>query len=168
MNETVITENLNANQLIISRDFNAPIDLVWRAWTEAELLDRWFAPKPWKSVTKHMEFKEGGHRLYYMQGPKGERHWGKMVFIKIARHDFFDAEDVFCDEEGTPNQEMPSSQWNVVFTETQSGTKVVGTTTFPSAKDLKQSVEMGVVEGTKMCQNNLDELLEELLTQKEI
>ena len=163
MNETEVTQNLDKNQLIMSRDFNAPIDLVWRAWTEPELLDRWFAPEPWKSVTTHMDFKEGGHRLYYMAGPEGEKHWGKMVYIKIVPQDFFDANDVFCDEDGNPNEAMPSSQWNVVFSKSESGTTVVGTTTFASAEALKMSIEMGVEQGMKMCHDQLEALLQELL-----
>ena len=164
-NLTTVRENPDENQLIISRNFNAPLNLVWRAWTEPEILDKWFAPEPWKSVTKHMDFKEGGHRLYYMQGPEGEKHWGKMMYIKIVPEDFFNAEDGFCDENGNINEEMPSSHWNVVFTESETGTTVVGTTTFASTEALKQSIEMGVVEGTKICQDQLAELLKELLTE---
>lgn len=165
MNETVFTENPDQKQMIIEREFNGPVSLVWRAWTEAELLDKWWAPKPWKAVTRHMDFREGGYWLYCMQSPEGEQHWGKATFIKIVVKDFFDAEDVFCDEEGNENKELPGTEWHVVFTETKSGTKVKVTTTFASEEAMKQLIEMGVKEGTKMSHSNLDEVLEELLAE---
>lgn len=165
MNQTNFTENLTEKQMLVSRTFNAPLDLVWRAWTEAELLDKWWAPKPWKTITKTMDFREGGYWLYCMQGPEGEQHWGRADYKTIVVKDFFEAEDAFCDEEGNVNAELPGSDWHVLFTETESGTKVGVTTTFASEEAMKQLIEMGVKEGTQMAHNNLDELLKELLSE---
>ena len=47
----------------IEREFLANRDLVWSAWTEPEILDQWWAPKPYVSKTKAMEFKVGGRRF---------------------------------------------------------------------------------------------------------
>lgn len=163
MNETIFTVIEAQKQMIAQRDFNAPLNLVWRAWTEAELLDKWWAPKPWKAKTKRRDFSEGGEWLYCMQGPNGEEHWGITQYLKIVFEEFFDATDAFCDEEGTINNELPGTEWHVVFTETNSGTRVDVTTTFTSEEAIKQLIEMGVKEGTKMAHNNLDEVLEELL-----
>lgn len=163
MNETIFTENLAEKQLHVSRTFNGPLDLVWRAWTEPELLDQWWAPKSFKSKTKEMDFTEGGHRLYCMEGPNGEQHWGIMKFIKIVMQQFFDADDAFCDEEGNINTGLPSTQWHVQFTKTGSAIKVDATTTFASEEAMKQLINMGVKEGTEMTHSNLDALLKELL-----
>lgn len=84
MNNTIFTANENI--LKVERTFNAPIELVWRAWTEAELLDQWWAPKPWKSETSHMDFSEGGYRLYAMVGPEGEKHLGRTDYRSIDVH----------------------------------------------------------------------------------
>ncbi|HMP31177.1 MAG TPA: SRPBCC domain-containing protein, partial [Saprospiraceae bacterium] len=56
-------------QIKIKRSFDAPRDLVWSAWTEAEILDQWWAPQPYINKTKSMHFHEGGHWLYSMTGP---------------------------------------------------------------------------------------------------
>ena len=72
MNFTIDKENKTVN---INREFRASIDNVWAAWTEPEILDQWWAPAPWKSKTKSMDFKVGGRRLYAMIGPEGEEHW---------------------------------------------------------------------------------------------
>lgn len=161
--ETIFTEDPGNKTMHVSREFNAPPDLVWRCWTEAELLDKWWAPQPWKTITKHMDFREGGSWLYCMQGPnEGEKHWGRTDYHKIEKKDFFDADDSFCDENGTVNTELPGTKWHVVFTATGTGTRVETTTTFASAEALRKLVEMGVKEGTRMAHENLDSLLKEL------
>ncbi|MBL7949115.1 MAG: SRPBCC domain-containing protein, partial [Bacteroidia bacterium] len=60
---TRIVKDLANRKLIIHRTFLGPIDLVWRAWTEKDLLEQWWAPKPFKAVTKSYDFREGGHWL---------------------------------------------------------------------------------------------------------
>ena len=161
--ETIITENPAQNQMIVSREFSGTPELVWRAWTEPELLARWWAPKPWKAMTKHMDFREGGYWLYCMQGPAGEQHWGRADYHKIELHDYFDAEDVFCDEEGNVNTDLPGSSWHVLFSATPTGTRVEVTTTFASVEAMRQLIEMGVKEGTKMAHDNLEALLVAML-----
>lgn len=61
-------------KISVEREYNAPVDRVWSAWTERP--DKWWAPKPWKARTKGMDFREGGYWLYAMQGPEGEEHCG--------------------------------------------------------------------------------------------
>ena len=56
----------------ITREFDADLSLVWDAFTKAELLDQWVAPKPWTSKTKSMDFKVGGKRVYAMVSPDGK------------------------------------------------------------------------------------------------
>ena len=55
--------NKETNTVSITKEFDAPRDLVWDAYTKPELLDQWWAPKPMRSQTKVMEFKEGGRRF---------------------------------------------------------------------------------------------------------
>ncbi|MFD2144274.1 SRPBCC domain-containing protein [Mucilaginibacter antarcticus] len=70
INPTEITEDLANKKLNVTRTFNAPIDQVWKAWTDDTLLDKWWAPRPWKAETKSMNFTEGGTWLYSMVGPE--------------------------------------------------------------------------------------------------
>lgn len=162
MNKTVFKEDLDNHQLLITRKFNGPVDLVWRAWTESKLLDKWWAPTPWKSITKAMSFTEGGHRLYCMQGPKGEQHWGKTTYLKIELEKFFEAEDTFCDEEGSINQDIPGSHWEVEFHKVANGTEVRAMNTFSSREAMQQLISMGIKEGTLAVHENLELLMDEL------
>jgi len=58
-------------KITVERSFNAPLDLVWSAWTEAEILDLWWAPKPYRTETKKMDFREGCRWHYCMVSPEG-------------------------------------------------------------------------------------------------
>ena len=61
--ETLYTKDVANNKMTVVRQFDAPVEQVWRAWTESELLDQWWAPLPWKAKTKKMDFREGGSWL---------------------------------------------------------------------------------------------------------
>lgn len=146
--------------LIVKREFNAPIETVWRAWTEPKLIDKWWAPKPWKAETNTMDFRIGGSWLYSMNGPAGEKHWGRNDYTNIIPHKRIEGEDVFCDENGVADKNMPAAmKWKNEFFSTPNGTKVIVTITFASVEDLEKIVEMGFEEGFAMAHGNLDELL---------
>ena len=114
MNFTVDKEN---NKLVVEREFAAPLSNVWAAFTQSELLDQWWAPKPWQARTKSMDFREGGYWLYAMVGPEGEEHWGRMDYKTINPESNFSAIDSFVDPEGSINQELPRADFKNEFQE---------------------------------------------------
>lgn len=144
----------------VQREFAAPIANVWAAWTEQQLLDQWWAPKPWKSRTKSMEFKVGGRRLYAMVGPGGEEHWALADFKSISPTTNFRFQDAFCDNEGNINMDLPSSVWNVDFNESEGSTLVNVQIKHDNLSDLEKLIEMGFKEGFLMALQNLDEILD--------
>lgn len=146
------------NRINVKREFEAPVSKVWSAWTESELLDRWWAPRPWKARTKTMDFREGGHWLYAMIGPEGEEHWSRADYKSVAPLQSFSARDAFCDEEGKINTEFPRSEWKVNFKETGRSTTVKVELTFDTLADLEKNMEMGFKEGFTAAFENLDEL----------
>ena len=158
-NQTTITKDPSNKKLIVVREFDAPLDHVWKAWTESELLDQWWAPKPWRAETKTMDFREGGTWLYSMVGPDGSRHWSRADFKTVIPNKSFIGDDAFCDENGKINPEMPRMHWENEFSETANGTKVTVEITFSSEEQLEKIIEMGFKEGFTMAHGNLDELL---------
>ena len=160
MNNTKFTAN--GSVLTVERLFNAPLDLTWRAWTEADLLDQWWAPKPWKSETSHMDFKEGGYRLYAMVGPGGERHLGRTDYLSIHVHKQFSGDDAFCDEEGNINPGLPATKFKNQFEETNNKTFVTIISEYASEEHLQQVIQMGMKEGLTMAFENLDSVLEKV------
>lgn len=159
MFETKFTAQEENKTIVVEREFAGSKDRVWQAWTDSTLLEKWWAPKPWKAVTKSFEFKEGGAWLYYMSGPEGEKHWSIVNFETIQPQEHFSARDAFCDENGVINTDLPQMHWHNEFTEMGDHTKVVVTITFPDVATMHKIVEMGFKEGFSMAHTNLDELL---------
>jgi uncharacterized protein YndB with AHSA1/START domain len=87
--ETIYTKDQSNKKLKVVREFDAPLQKVWNAWTKSELLDQWWAPRPWKAVTQSMDFKEGGTWYYFMQGPEGERHYCRVDYKTIVPNKSF-------------------------------------------------------------------------------
>ncbi|WPO77040.1 SRPBCC domain-containing protein [Flavobacterium sp. KACC 22761] len=158
MNFTVDKETSTVN---VKREFNAPLSDVWSAWTEAEILDQWWAPAPWKARTKSMEFKEGGRRLYAMVGPEGEEHWAIADFTSISPKTNFKYLDAFSDSEGNLNKEFPRSDWNVNFSEQEGSTFVDIAIKHEKLSDLEMIIQMGFKEGFTIAMEGLDKIFEE-------
>lgn len=159
MNKPVVTKDFENKRMIVERMFDAPRSKVWEAWTKSELLEKWWAPKPWKAVTKTFEFKVGGHWLYYMLGPEGEKSWCWAGYTAIDAENSFEAEDAFCDENGVKSSNMPAMKWRNEFYDEGDKTKVIVTTQFTSLEDMEKTLKMGVEEGFSMALENLDEVL---------
>jgi uncharacterized protein YndB with AHSA1/START domain len=146
--------------IAVKRDFAAELPLVWDAYTKPEILDRWWAPKPWKARTKSMDFKDGGTWLYAMVGPQGEEHWSVVNYIKIHPQRSFSGEDAFSDDQGKINRSMPQSKWEITFED--KGEELTGVHFHISFDDLAQleaTIEMGFKEGLATAMEGLDELL---------
>ncbi len=159
MPQAIFTKDEATKTMTVVREFNAPRSKVWQAWTTQELLEQWWAPLPWKAVTKSFDFREGGHWHYYMLGPNGEKNWCWAGYETIQPKESFSATDAFCDETGKVNAEMPQMHWTNVFEDHGDTTKVVVTTVFPTVEDMHKVIEMGVEEGFSMGLNQLDEIL---------
>ncbi|HEX6334401.1 MAG TPA: SRPBCC domain-containing protein [Flavisolibacter sp.] len=157
--QTNFTKDSVNKKIIVEREFDAPLAQVWRAWTEAELLDQWWAPRPWKTRTRSMDFREGGVWLYYMEGPEGEKQLCRVDYATIRPEQSFTGDDAFCDEAGNINRDFPVMHWQCHFSGTSSGTLVRVEITFDSEADMEKIIEMGFQEGFTAAHGNLDELL---------
>ena len=164
MNKTLFTENLQKNQLLVTRTFNSQLSLVWDSWTNSDLLTKWWSSEGFKCVTKSMDFREGGDWLYYMEEVStGNRHWGKINYLKIILKKSFEATHSFCDEQGLINPDIPSAHWDIQFNKVPNGTEVWAMHTFNSAKEMRTYIEMGAKEGTQVAYGLLDQLFIELI-----
>src|SRR5881275_2396899 len=82
----------------INREFAAGLSLVWDAFTRPEILDHWWAPKPYLSRTKAMDFKVGGRRFYAMVSPDGQERWAIQKYKSITPKTNFKFYITFADE----------------------------------------------------------------------
>lgn len=148
-----------AKTVTITAEFNAPRDLVWDAYTKAELLDQWWAPKPYTSRTKEMNFEEGGKRFYAMVSPDGNEHWGLQQYKTITPKTNFTLFNSFADADG--NAQMPGSDWDLRFDEEKGRTKVTISIYNESLERMEQLMAMGFREGVTATHAQLSELLAE-------
>jgi uncharacterized protein YndB with AHSA1/START domain len=87
-------------ELTITRIFDAPRELVWRAWTEPELVMRWWGPKGFTSPVSKIDFRVGGKYVSCMRSPEGKEYWGTGVYREIVEPELIICTDSFADEEG--------------------------------------------------------------------
>lgn len=149
----------DANTITVERAFNAPLGPVWAAWTEADILCRWWAPKPYRCVIKSLDFREGGRWLYAMEGPEASRHWAFFDFTEVRPKTYFAGTNGFCDEHGVRAAGMPTGRWENFFSETSGATLVRVVKHFNSREDLEALLAMGFKEGFAMGLDQLDALL---------
>src|SRR3989442_10674385 len=146
-------------KVFINREFDADISLVWDAFTKQEILDQWWAPKPWASKTKFMNFEVGGRRFYAMVSPEGQERWSIQKYTSISPKTNFKFLNAFADENENP--ELPGSDWDLSFSEENGPdnhrvTKVSVSIYNESLDRLEKMIEMGFKEGFTMTLNSLD------------
>jgi uncharacterized protein YndB with AHSA1/START domain len=151
------TVDKSAKSVLINREFNAERSLVWDAFTKQELLDQWWAPKPWISRTKFMDFKVGGRRFYAMVSPEGQENWAIQKYLSISPKTNFKMLNAFADKDENP--QLPGSDWDFNFSEQGGVTKVSITIYNDSLERMEKMIEMGFKEGFTMTLNELEDLL---------
>ena len=141
----------------INREFDAGLSLVWDAFTKQEILDQWWAPKPWASKTKVMNFEVGGRRFYAMVSPEGQERWSIQKYTSISPKTNFKFLNAFADKDENP--ELPGSDWDLSFSEESGKTTVSISIYNESLERMEKMIEMGFKEGFTMTLKSLEELL---------
>lgn len=145
-----------AKKIFITREFDAPLDLVWDAFTKAELLDQWNAPAPYTARTKYMNFEVGGKRFYAMVSPEGEEKWALQRFTSISPKTNFKMFNVFVDKDENP--EATGSDWDYNFSE-QNGVTTVNITIYNESFERMERLLEGFRLGFTATLKNLETLL---------
>ena len=152
-------------ELTITRVFNAPRDLVWRAWTEPEFVKRWWGPRGFTSPVARIDLRVGGKYVNCMRSPEGKEYWSTGVYQEIVEPERIVCTDSFADEEGNVvsashydmSPEFPLEMLLTVRFEEQDGkTKLTLTHIgFPSEEDIE-----GARAGWNESLDKLAEVLE--------
>ena len=151
------TIDLANNTVVVVREFNAALPLVWDAFTKPEILDQWWAPKPFESRTKVMDFQVGGRRFYAMVSPEGQEMWQVQQYTSITPKTNFKYFSAFADKD--ENMNLPGSDWDLTFSEENGITKVSISIYNESQERMQKMIEMGFKEGFTMTLNYLDQIL---------
>jgi uncharacterized protein YndB with AHSA1/START domain len=106
-----ITTNVEESELVITRIFDAPRDLVFKMWTEPEHLKHWWGPKGFTFGVSKLDLRPGGVFHYSMKSPDGQEMWGKFVYCEIIAPEKLVFINSFSDEEGNTVRAPFSPTW---------------------------------------------------------
>jgi uncharacterized protein YndB with AHSA1/START domain len=167
--ELKITKDLENKTLIMEREFDAPLDKVWKAYSDKETFEKWWGPEGWQTTAKVFDFTPGGRVHYDMKciDPEqtdwfGKSSWGMMVIDSVNAPKSFSYTDYFSDEAGTLNDEMPALKITNEFIDLEDNrSKLVSTSVADSAEQIEQLIQMGMAEGFTSQLKRLDTLLAE-------
>jgi uncharacterized protein YndB with AHSA1/START domain len=151
-------------ELVITRVFDAPRDLVFKAWTDPTQLMRWWGPNGFTTPSLTVDLRVGGVFHYCMRSPDGQDYWGLGVYREIAPSEKIVYTDSFADAQGNP---APPSQYGmsashpaeslvtVTFTEQHGQTSVTVRQTVSDAVEERAGMEQG---WTEMLERLADDL----------
>jgi uncharacterized protein YndB with AHSA1/START domain len=157
--KTHVATNLEDRTMVVERTFDAPREIVFRAWSEADRLKEWWGPKGWTLPVCNIDFRPGGVWHYCMEGPGGEKSWGRAVYDEIVPPERIVYTDAFSDEQGGIAPGMPVMKIVIDFVDEGGKTKIVSRTEFDSREALESILQMGVVEGLTETWDRLEEYL---------
>lgn len=149
----------STKMVVINMQFDADLSLVWDAFTKPEILDQWYAPKPFISKTKYMDFSVGGRRFYAMVSPEGLERWAIQTYTSISPKTNFKMFNVFSD--ANENPQPPGSDWDLHFTE-EEGVTTVNISIYNESLERLEGLLEGFKAGMSMTYDNLKDLLKTL------
>jgi uncharacterized protein YndB with AHSA1/START domain len=108
--------------LVITRVFDAPRELVFKAWTESEHIARWFGPRGFTSKVLKNDLRPGGAYRIYMQGPAGDDHWTQGVYREVVPPERLVMAGSWADAHGNPTR--PETALTLLFEDLGGKTKL--------------------------------------------
>jgi uncharacterized protein YndB with AHSA1/START domain len=153
------TKDEGALTLTLVAEYDVSPERVWQLWADPRQLERWWGPPTWPATFEQHDFTVGGEATYYMTGPDGEKARGWWRFLALDEPRSMEMEDGFSDDAGAPNPDMPTMRMRADIEATDKGSRMTVTTYFRSAAEMKQLVEMGMVEGIIGAVGQIDSLL---------
>ncbi|MES2388502.1 MAG: SRPBCC domain-containing protein, partial [Bacteroidota bacterium] len=100
-----------STDLVLTREFNAPKELVFKAWTQPEHLAHWWGPVGFTLGVAQMDLSPGGTFLYSMKNTDGIEMWGKFVYKEVSPFDKLVFVNSFSDKEGNLTRHPMSDTW---------------------------------------------------------
>ncbi|WP_127587458.1 SRPBCC domain-containing protein [Paenibacillus koleovorans] len=117
-----------SEQIMITRTFKAPRELVFRVWTDPQHFQNWWGPRGFKLEVVKMDVRPGGMFLGNQSSPEGHVMWGKFVYHEVDAPSKLVFVNSFCDEEGNTIRAPFSPTWpleimnNLTFVDEGDGT----------------------------------------------
>lgn len=142
-------------RMVVTRVFDAPRELVWKAWTEPKYVMQWWGPKGCTAPVCKMDFRVGGKYLICMRTPDGQEGWNGGEYHEIVPHEKIVSSMYFADAEGNridpaelglDHEAIEGAHDVVLFEDIGNGqTKL----TFMGNETMRNAIESGQLEGWK-------------------
>ena len=145
--------------LTVVGEYPVPVERLWQAYADPRQLEKFWGPESWPATFTRHDMTAGGRSEYRMTGPDGSSSRGWWRFLSVEPGRGFEVEDGFANEDGTPNEEMPSMRMVFAFEPTPEGSRMTSVTHFPSVESMQQLIDMGMLEGMRSALGQLDTLL---------
>jgi uncharacterized protein YndB with AHSA1/START domain len=133
MDEKILTPEqqpgADPDEFVIARVFDAPRELIYRAWTEPERLAHWWGPTGFALTVRTLELKPGGIFHYAMKSPDGDEMWGKFTYRELAPPERIVSTLSFADRDGHPVRHPMSATWPLATLNTMTLAETDGKTT---------------------------------------
>jgi uncharacterized protein YndB with AHSA1/START domain len=159
---TDVRSNPQDLTLTVTAEYPVPVERLWAAYADPRQLERFWGPAEWPATFTRHDMSPGGRSAYYMTGPDGTKSAGWWRFLSVDPVRGFEVEDGFANEDGTPNESMPTMRMVYTFAPTPTGSTFTCVTHFPSLEQMEQLVNMGMVEGMRSALGQLDDVLADL------
>lgn len=153
----MMTEQLDeARDLVLERWIAASPEALYRCWTESELLMRWFAPQPWRTLSAELDVRVGGTSLVVMGGPNGEQIPCPGIYLALEPGRRIVSTDAY--ERAWQPTARPFMTLILSFTPEGEGTRYRAWVRHWSEADRKEHEAMGFHSGWGQCTDQLAEL----------
>jgi uncharacterized protein YndB with AHSA1/START domain len=144
--------------LVLTRIIDAPREKLFRAWTEPELIVKWFAPKPWTTSKSEVDLRPGGQSTLVMRSPEGVDYPNLGVYLEVERPSRIVVTDAF--EAGWKPSAKPFMTAIITFEDLGDGrTRYTARARHWTMEDRKTHEEMGFHQGWGQCADQLAELV---------
>ena len=154
-----VTTDLDTRTLVMTTEFAVSVERLWQVWADPRQLEQWWGPEGYPATVTEHDLTPGGTVSYHMTSPEGEKFGGGWEVISVDEPGRLELKDFFADGDGNPVDSAPESRMTVEITATDTGARMVNTSTWESADDMQKVLDMGVVEGSTSAVSQLDALL---------
>lgn len=145
--------------MMVVAEFPVPLGRLWDAYADPRQIERFWGPPTYPAVFTRHDLFPGGRSHYAMTGPQGDVSRGYWEMLQLTPQESFEVLDGFANEDGSPNDEMPSMRMVFTFATTGQGSQVTCTTYFNSLADFEQLLDMGMDEGMREAMGQIDDVL---------
>ncbi|MBS1676457.1 MAG: SRPBCC domain-containing protein [Actinobacteria bacterium] len=156
---TDVTKDLDALTMTITAEFDAAADRVWEVWSDPRQLERWWGPPSHPATFVDHDLTPGGRATYFMTSPEGQKFHGWWRIEEVDPPTRLRFTDGFADDEGKPNDQLPTTVATVTIAESDGATTMKIESRFPTREGMEQVIEMGMEQGMTEALGQIDALV---------